>query len=154
MTTFYRRVGRRYEPVLEHDSELMDALPYGDHLISVRRGGESRRHRVDPAFAPMIAAGLYAMDAMVKSIHDNMSLREESIRLTPQQQKLMAELTASMNRQDLKWTRPSAFDAAQAGLRVLEEEANRLLRNPAVRKAYEDFLLVARLCEDHKEDEQ
>lgn len=150
MTTFYRKVGRRYVPVMEHDSELMDALPYGDHLISVRQGSESRRHRVDPALAPMISAGLYAMDAMVKSIHDHMSLRKESIRLTPRQQKLMAELTASMDRQDLKWTRPSAFDAAQAGLRVLEAEANRRMRHPAVRKAYEDFLLVARLCENHE----
>lgn len=147
VTTFYKKVGRRYIPVLEHDSEVMDALPYGDHLISVRRSSESRRHRVDPAFAPMIAAGLYALDAMVKSIYDNMSLREEPVRLTPQQQKLMSELTASMNRQDLKWTRPAAFDAAQAGIRTLQEEAERLMTNPAVREAYEKFLVVAKLSQ-------
>lgn len=148
MTTFYRKVGRRYEPVLEHDSELMDALPYGDHLISVRQGSESRRHRVDPSFAPMIAAGLYAEDAIVKAIFEAQSLRPEPAKLTKRQQELVNQLTSSMRQQDARWLRPSSRDAAEAAVRALQAEAERRMRHPAVRKAYEDFLVVARLCED------
>ena len=74
MTTFYRKVGRRYQPVEEYDPELMDALPEGDHLISVRVGLTSRRFDVDPALAPMIAAGVYAEDAISRDTgRDQMS---------------------------------------------------------------------------------
>ena len=151
MTTFYRKVGRRYVPVMEHDSELIDALPYGDHLISVRSNSQSRRHRVDPAFAPMIAAGLYAMDAMVNAIHEAQKLRfDQKVTMTPRQLALMEELTESMNRSDAVWLRPSARDSAEAAVRALQKEAERRMQHPAVRKAYEDFLVVARLCENHE----
>lgn len=148
MTTFYRKVGRRYVPVLEHDPELMDALPPGDHLISVRQNSESRRHRIDPAFAPMIAAGMYAEDAIVRAIFKAQSIQPEPMKLTRRQQELVRELTSSMRRQDARWLRPSSRDAAEAAVRALTEEAQRRMKHPAVRKAYEDFLLVARLCED------
>ena len=153
MTTFYRKIGRRYVPALEHDSELMDALPAGDHLISVRTGTQSRRFNIDPALAPMIAAGLYAEDAIVKAIFEAQSIRPEepTVRLTKRQQELVTELTASMRRQDARWLRPSSRDAAEAAVRAMQEEAQRRMSHPAVRAAYEQFLAVARLCEDHQE---
>lgn len=154
MTTFYRKQGRRYVPVSEYDPELMDALPQGDHLISVRVGIQSRRHGVDPALAPMIAAGLYAEDAIVKAIHDAMELKPEPAKMTLRQRQLMAELTKSMNRQDARWLRSSARDAAEAGVRALQAEASRRMSHPAVRQAYEHFLTVAGLCGDGKENER
>jgi len=39
----------------------------------------------------------------------------------------------------------SSYDITQAGLKALEDEAAKLLTNPAVKKAYEHFLLVAEL---------
>ena len=31
---YYEKRGRRYVPVMEHDYELMDAMPRGNHLNS------------------------------------------------------------------------------------------------------------------------
>ena len=56
-TIFYKKVGRRYVPVYEYDQTLMDALPKGSHLIQVYPGGQSTKYNVDPAYAPLIAAG-------------------------------------------------------------------------------------------------
>jgi hypothetical protein len=63
----------------------------------------------------------------------------------------MKELTESMNRQDLRWMRASASEVAQAGVRSLQEEAERLLENAAVRQAYQDFLLLCELTKKEQE---
>jgi hypothetical protein len=149
MTTFYRKVGRRYQPVSEYDSELMDALPEGHHLISVRVGLTSRRFDVDPSLAPMIAAGLYAEDAISRAIYKAMELKPHKVTMTPRQLELVAELTASMNQQDVQWTRPCARDAAEAGIRALQAEAERRIKHPAVKEAYQRFLVVAKLAKQH-----
>jgi len=43
----------------------------------------------------------------------------------------------------------SAHDIAQAGLKAMMEEADKLLENPTVRKAYEKFLFVSALTKEH-----
>ncbi len=65
---YYEKVGRRYVPVSEYDSEFLDAFPKGNHLVMCYPGGTSRRFRIDPALAPMIAAGRYAEDAICRAI--------------------------------------------------------------------------------------
>jgi hypothetical protein len=47
---------------MEYDEYLMDGLPYGNHMIMVYPGGQSTRYNIDPALAPMIAAGRVAED--------------------------------------------------------------------------------------------
>lgn len=147
---FYEKVGRRYEPVSEYDSDLMDSFDLGDHLVSRRTGITSRR-KIDPAFAPMIAAGMYAQDAMIGAIHRAMELRPEQAKFTAHQRVLINELTASMNQQDARWIRASAHDAAEAGMTALKQEADKLMRNDAVRHAYEQFLLVCELTKGKKQ---
>lgn len=141
---FYEKVGRRYKPVSEYDSDLMDSFDLGDHLVSKRPGITSRR-KIDPAFAPMIAAGMYAKDAVIQAISHAMKLKPEPVKLTAHQRVLVNELTASMNQQDARWIRASAFDAAEAGINALQQEVEKLLTNEAVRHAYEQFLLVCEL---------
>lgn len=152
MTTFYKKIGRRFVEIGEYDSEWQDHLPYGDHLVSVRRGSQSRRFNIDPALAPMIAAGLYAEDAITQAIFEAQSVRPEPMKLTKRQQELVNALTTSMRQQDARWLRPSSRDAAEAAVRALQKEANRRMRHPAVRAAYEQFLTVARLCEDEEQE--
>ena len=141
---FYEKISRRYKPVSEYDSDLMDSFDLGDHLVSKRPGITSRR-KIDPAFAPMIAAGMYAQDAMVYAIHKAMELKPEPVKLTAHQRVLVNELTASMNQQDARWIRASAFDAAEAGINALQQETQKLMTNEAVRHAYDQFLLVCKL---------
>jgi hypothetical protein len=150
-TTYYIKRGGRYHPVRQWDPQLDQAMPPGHHLVSVQPGQESRRYNIEPARAPMIAAGLLAEEAMSRAIANAMELKSSPIPLTPRQQELMSELTASMNRQDLRWMCASASEAAQAGVRALQEEAERLLTNVAVRRAYEDFLIVCELTKKEQD---
>jgi hypothetical protein len=148
---FYEKVGRRYRPVAEYDSDLMDAFTMGDHLVSRRKGITSRRP-VTPAFAPMIAAGLYAHDAMVRALHRALELQAEPKKLTARQRELVDALTASMNGQDARWIRASAYDVAESGVQALVDEAQRLMSNQAVRDAYEQFLMVCELTKGNKDE--
>jgi hypothetical protein len=45
-------------------------------------------------------------------------------------------------------TRGSAREAAEDAVKAMAAEAEKLLTNPAVRKAYDHFLLVAALTKD------
>ena len=64
--TFYIKRGRRYIPVREYDGMLQDALPHGSYVTVVRPGASVQRWAIDPAYAPMIAAGIVAREAMSK----------------------------------------------------------------------------------------
>ena len=54
MTTLYKKVGRRYKPVAEH--EEWDSFPEGAHLVVCSPGSTLRRFNVDPDRAGLLAA--------------------------------------------------------------------------------------------------
>ena len=54
MTTLFKKVGRRYKPVAEH--EEWDSYPEGAHLVVCRTGSTMRRFRIDPDRAGLLAA--------------------------------------------------------------------------------------------------
>jgi len=150
---FYEKVGRRYKPVREYDSELMDAMPKGTHIIMSYPGGQSTRYNIEPALAPMIAAGRLAEDAISKSIMESSSLRPRSDRtLTDEQRNAWLRLSELMGNERYALEYASYREAAEAGVRAMMDEANKLLENPAVKKAYEHFLLVAELTKEEKND--
>jgi len=149
--TFYRKVGRRYKPVYEYDQTLMDALPKGAHLVCVYPGGQSTRYQVDIEYAPLIAAGRVAEDAICEAITKAQELKPQKQPITERQRELWRELAASFNRDDYPLIRPAARDGAEAAVKALISEAEKLMTNPAVKKAYEHFLLV---CELTKEEQK
>lgn len=152
-TIFYKKEGRRYVPVYEYDQELMDALPKGNHLVSVYPGGSSRRYNIDPAYAPLIAAGRVAEDAISKHIMEVSALRmpERKTPITKEQRDAWRRLSELMGneRYALEWC--SYREAAEAGIKAMTEEAEKLLKHPSVRLAYEQFLLTCELCKEHKD---
>lgn len=155
-TVFYKKVGRRYEPVSKYDSEYLDSFPQGDHLVSVYPGGGSRRYRIDPALAPMIAAGRYAEDAISRKIQEATELRPTNRIIDEETQRKWKKFIATIP-EDLRYmfTHGSAHDAAQAGVTAMMEEAEKLMSNPAVQKAYERFMLVCQLTkESERKNEQ
>lgn len=150
-TVFYKRVGRKYVPVSYYDSEIMDAVPEGAHLIVKRKGAETRRYSVDPALAPLIAAGIYAEDKMTAAL-----LKASEIRMPQNQQPLTATqvsawnaLAASFGKDmyQLEW--PSYAEVARAGVKALEDEAGRLLTHPSVQAAYDHFILTCKLVSEN-----
>lgn len=142
---FYEKVGRRYVAVQEYDEYLMDGLPYGNHLIMVYPGGQSTRYNVTPALAPMIAAGRVAEDKMSEAVRRASEMRPRRKELTPEQQQAWQNLNQAMGDDVYTLEVASARDIAEAGIKAMQEEAERLMTNPAVKLAYEQFLLVCEL---------
>jgi hypothetical protein len=150
-TIFYIKKGRRYVPHSTYSSEFCDSFPKGTHLVDVYPGGSSRRFNIDPAYAPMIAAARVAEDAISKSLMEASKLRvpERDQPLTPEQLKAWKALAKAFGKEQyaLEWC--SYREAAEAGVKAMQVEADKLLANPTVRKAYEKFLFVSALTKDH-----
>ena len=142
---YYEKRGRRYVPVMEHDYELMDAMPRGNHLIMCYPGGRSTRYNIDPALAPMIAAGRVAEDKMSEAVRKASEMRPRRKELTHDQQRAWQRLNRALGDDVYTIEIACARDIAEAGLKAMQAEAEQLLTNPAVRLAYEQFLLVCEL---------
>jgi hypothetical protein len=146
---FYKKVGRRYIPVSEYDNELLDAFPKGNHLVMCYPGGASRRFNIDPALAPMIAAGRSAEDAICRKIQEATELRPMNREIDEETQRKWKKFISTIPENfRFMFSHGSARDAAEAGVKAMQEEADKLLQNPTVRKAYEKFLLVANLTKE------
>jgi hypothetical protein len=147
---FYEKVGRRYKPVYEYDQTLMDAFPKGNHLVMCNPRGKSIRYHVDPNYAAMIAAGAVAEDVVSAAIVESQELKPQKTPITERQHKLWRELAQSFNQDDYPLIRPAAVDAGRAAVKAMMEEADKLMTNPAVRKAFEQFMLVCELTKEHE----
>ena len=149
---YYEKVGRRYKPVSEYDSEYLDSFPKGNHLVMCYPGGQSRRFNINPALAPMIAAGRYAEDAMTRAIREASELRPQKTPITEGQRKawkkLAKEFGDDLATLQINWSR----DIAEAGLKAMMEETDKLMSNPSVKKAYEHFMLVCELTREHNNE--
>lgn len=146
---YYEKVGRRYKPVSEYDSDFLDSFTKGTHLVMSYPGGKSIRYNIDPNYAAMIAAGRVAEDAVSDAIRKALDLKPQKQPITEHQQKLWRELAESFKQDDYPLIRPAARDAAEAAVRALTQEAEKLMTNPAVKKAFDHFLLVAKLTKEN-----
>jgi hypothetical protein len=142
---YYEKVGRKYVPVAEYDSDYLDSFPKGSHLVICYPGGQSRRFNIDPAYAALIAAARVAEDAMIQAMTKASELKPKHTPITEGQRKAWKKLAKEFGDELATLNGASSYDIAQAGIKALQEEADKLLANPAVKKAYEHFLLVAEL---------
>jgi len=147
---FYEKQGRRYIPVAEYDNELLDSLPKGAHLVMVYPGGSSRRFNVDPNYAGMIAAGRVAEDAICKAINKASELRPKQTPITPGQRRAWEKLAKEFGDELCTLHGASTHDIAEAGVKAMMAEADKLMANPTVRKSFEKFIM---LCELTKQNE-
>lgn len=149
---FYEKVGRRYKPVYEYDQVLLDAFSKGNHLVMVCPGGASRRYNVDPNYAAMIAAGRVAEDAISKAIMDASDLRPSKKLVTEGQRQAWENLSKEFGDEIhmLQW--PSAREACEEAVKAMQIEANKLMTNPAVKLAYDHFIMVCELTKDNQNE--
>ena len=145
---YYEKIGRRYVPVCEYDNDLLDSFPKGNHLVCVYPGGTSRRFNVEPNHAALIAAGRVAEDAMSRAISKASELRPKQTPITEGQRKAWKKLAKEFGDELATLNINSARDIAEAGLKAMQDEAEKLMTVPAVKKAYEHFLLVAELTKE------
>jgi len=142
---YYEKKGRRYVPVAEYDNEYLDSFPKGNHLVMCYPGGSSRRFRIDPALAPMIAAGRFAEDAISTSIRQASEMRPQRTPITEGQRRAWKKLAKEFGDDLATLTIPCARDMAEAGVLAMQAEAEKLMQNASVRQAYEQFLLICKL---------
>ena len=150
--TFYKKEGRRYVPVHEYDSELMDAYPKGTHVVVCYPGGKSTRYNINPNHAAMIAAGQVAEDAISKAIVEASSVQTKRSPMSDKEREAWHNLIEVWGDEARTLQYPSARSIAEAGLKVMIEEAEKLMAHPAVKDAYEKFLLVCALTKEQKND--
>lgn len=143
--TFYKKVGRRYVPVREYDSDLMGSFPQGCHLVVVQGNATSYRYSVKPDFAPVIAAGIYAQDAMTEAAVKASETRPPRRPITPQQIAAWRHLVKVGGDDFYCLHSASAHDISLAGIDAMVKAAVGMMDNAAVRQAYEQFVLVAKL---------
>jgi hypothetical protein len=147
---YYIKEGRRYVPVSEYDSDLLDSFHKGSHIVMSYPGGSSRRYNIDPAFGPMIAAGRYAEDAISKELMRASDMRPKETPLTQEQKDAWEHLIKVFgpSARMLEW--PSAREVCEAGVNAMQTEADKMLTNPAVKKAWDYFMMVWALTKEQE----
>jgi hypothetical protein len=148
---YYEKVGRKYVPVAEYDNDFLDSFTKGTHLVMSYPGGSSRRYNIDPNYAAMIAASRVAEDAICRAISKASELRPQTTPITIGQKKAWEKLAKEFGDGLATLSGLCIRDCAEAGVKAMQEEADKLMSNPAAKKAFEHFLLVCELTKDQHE---
>jgi ABC-type branched-subunit amino acid transport system substrate-binding protein len=147
---YYEKVGRKYVPVAEYDSDYLDAFPKGSTLVMCYPGGQSRRYNIDPDYAALIAAARVAEDAMIQAMSKASELKPKHTPITEGQRRAWKKLAREFGDELATLNGASSYDIAQAGLEALQQEADKLMTNPAVKEAYDQFLFVCALTKQQE----
>jgi len=149
---YYEKRGRRYVPVAEYDNDFLDSFTKGNHLVMSYPGGTSRRFNIDPAYAPMIAAGRVAEDVICRAISKASEMRPQKTPITEAQRKAWNKLAKEFGDELCTLNGLSVRDCAEAGIKAMQEEADKLMKHEGVRKAYEHFMLMCELTKEKQND--
>jgi len=149
---YYEKRGRRYVPVAEYDNDFLDSFTKGNHLVMSYPGGTSRRFNIDPAYAPMIAAGRVAEDVICRAISKASEMRPQKTPITEGQRKAWNKLAKEFGDEICTLNGLSVRDCAEAGIKAMQEEADKLMKHEGVRKAYEHFMLMCELTKEKQND--
>ena len=149
---YYEKVGRRYKPVAEYDNEYLDSFPKGAHLVLCFPGGQTRKFNIDPDYAPMIAAGRVAEDAISRAVYLASEMRPHKKPITEKQRKAWDNMAKAFGDERYYIEIPSARQIAEEGVKSMIVEAEKLLQHEAVRKAYEHFQLMCTLTKEASND--
>jgi hypothetical protein len=143
--TFYEKIGRKYVPVKEYDSELMGSFPKGTHLVVCNPGSTSYRYNVDPDYASLIAASYAARDVLANGLVKASEMRLANTEpLTAEQQ----DAWDNIGDRGRYIQFSSAHDIAIAGLEALQEKAKNLSKNESVKNAFDQLKLICKLVEE------
>ena len=123
MTTLYKKVGRRYKPVAEH--EEWDSYPAGAHLVVCSPGSTLCRFDIDPDRAGLLAAAepLRAqIRALVMELH---KMRPTRRPVTMQQAAAWRRFQAAMGNDAYAVEYASVGEIADAVVDLIVKEAGK-----------------------------
>jgi hypothetical protein len=147
---YYEKRERRYVPVSEYDSEYLDSFSKGTHIVMCYPGGQSRRYNIDPNYAAMIAAARVAEDEICRAISKASELRPQRTLITPGQKAAWEKLAKELGDELATLNGLCIRDCAEAGVRAMQQEADKLMQHDSVRKAYEHFQLMCKLTKEQE----
>ena len=150
---YYEKVGRRYKPVSEYDSEYLDSFSKGTHIVMCYPGGQSRRYNIDPNYAAMIAAGRVAEDAICDALRKSSEMKPQRTPITPGQKKAWEKLAKEFGDELCPLTYGTTRDHAEAAVNAMMQEADKLMKHASVRQAYNQFLMVCALTKSQNNNE-
>ena len=112
MTTLYKKVGKRYKPVAEH--EAWNCYPEGAHLVVCRPGSTMRRFDIDPDRAGLLAAAEPLRDQIMAIVVEKMRMRPTKRPLTPLQRQVWESFKGVMGQDGYLLEYPSVAEIADA----------------------------------------
>lgn len=151
--TFYRRVGRKYVPVMEYDSEVSNSFTEGYHLVVCKPGSVLTLYDIVPEHAPLIAAAQVARDVMSETMRKELELKPSNKPITPEQRAAWDNLAQAFGDSLSTLESNSVYNVVNSGLDSLISEASKLLTNESVKLAYENFLLLSALTKGEKKND-
>lgn len=143
--TYYKKVGSKYIPISEHDPSLDHAFSEGCHLVISSPGHYIRKYNIDPEFAPLIAAATFAREEISKSLRKSLEMRPSKVPITEEQNIAWIKLSEAFGEECHPLQYPSIYEAVESGLAALVHEAAQKLQTPAVKAAYDNFMMVYQL---------
>ena len=112
MTTLYKKVGRRYKPVAEH--EEWDSYPEGAHLVVCSPGSTLRRFNINPDRAGMLAAAEPLREQIKALVVEQLRMRPTREPVTKKQADAWRAFQAAMGNSGYAVSYPSAHALADA----------------------------------------
>ena len=112
--TFYRKVGHRYKPVLEYDSNMLDAFPAGAHLVVCEPGCKSTFYNVEPDHASLLAAFHAHRDDLGKVLRKASELRMQRKITTPKEREAWKAWVSIMGDKVMVLESPAAYEILNA----------------------------------------
>ena len=146
--TYYEKKGRRYVSTSEYDSDLLSSYQAGAHLVMSVPGGSVTKYNIKPEYAPMIAAAQVAREKISATLIKAFELRPTKPLLTAQQLQAWQNFVNTLGDSSCMVEYDSIFNIVDSAIDVMVEEQERLLTNPAVKAAYEQFLFISALTHD------
>jgi hypothetical protein len=112
--TLYRKVGRRYVAVAEHDPAFYDGVAYGTHMVTVKHGQRTTWFNVEPDNAAVLAVLCEHEGVLLDALRKATDARVARCVPTEKEQKAYAAWKAVMGDESMALTRQSAADVLRA----------------------------------------
>ena len=123
MTTIYKKVGRRYKPVAEH--EEWDSYPAGAHLVICQPGSTMRRFGIEPDRAGLLAAAEPLREQIKDLVVEQLRMRPTREPVTQKQADAWRAFQAAMGNSGYAVSYPSAHALADAVVDLIVKEAGK-----------------------------
>lgn len=152
--TYYKKdENGDFVPVSYYDSNVMESLPYGSHLVRVAPGRGATRYHIDPDNAAVIAALEYARDAIVDELVSFSRAKPSQKPVTAMQKEAWDNMKEAFGNDMVALQYSSPHEVADGVIGELQFIIDEMMTNECVKKAYDEFVLVSKLCGQKKQKE-